>query len=314
MKVAENLMQKASQWMGLARQTPVARFIIDAALVFGVLLIVGQVVYGEPTLTGAASSLMWIAIIVLAVLHGALGGVAAAIVATLIVYANGLPEQPMHMSYYTYRASLLAQPALWLLSGFVLGALRSRQAMETRNLKEQAGEERANSERLKDAVIRLTHQSRTLQRKIAADTNTVSAMLSLLPAFAGKTAMEQLSLARPYFEAAVQTKDLGVYAKVGNRYVRVAGHGPEAVAGQDAFFDPDGAANDDDDARIIKFGFPVSSNANAPDYGFVAIYETKSSPLAEDAEYKLLNACEALGAYLDAYADSEATAKVQRAI
>ena len=314
MMVLKNTAKQAARWIGLIRQSPAARFVMDAALVFGVLLVVGQIIYGEAALSGTATSLMWIAIIVLAVQHGALGGVTAALIATTIVYAQGLPEQPMHMSYYTYRASLLAQPALWLLSGFLLGALRSRQAMETRNLRETAKEERANSERLKDAVVRLTHQSRSLQRKISADTNTVSAMLSLLPAFEGKSPMQQLSLASPYFEASVQTRDIGVYAKVGDRYVRVAGKGPDAVAGQSAFFNPDGAANDEIDSRIIKFGFPIASSESTPDYGFVAVYESKSKSLADDAEYKLLNACEALGAFLDAHADDEKTANVQQAI
>ena len=102
-----------------------ALFSLVGAFVLGLLI-----ASGETASAGSAPPFL-IAVVIMAVHRGVVGGLLTAGLATVFFYWGGIPEALASQTFYEYRASLVIQPVLWASVGLLVGALTSRLTTKT---------------------------------------------------------------------------------------------------------------------------------------------------------------------------------------
>ncbi len=200
-------------------------FAVEAGLLFGGLKLVEAFAFSPGAFAASQPSPYWIAVILLAVQRGILGGVLAALIASVLVASAGLPERAIDQSVAAYRAGILAQPLTWLLAGTLIGALRSRQAALARTTQAELLAARAQIETLAEGVEALLERNRALERRIAADTASLAASIAHWSLSDDLSPRDVLERAAPFLAAAAQAEALGVYVCEHGQYQHVSGAG-----------------------------------------------------------------------------------------
>ncbi len=188
-------------------------FLIEASILFGATLLtihMGWIPAGPETMT---FQLFWIPIILLAMLHGIAGGVAAAIIATTLYLLPGFPQPVLGESFDAYWSVVLRDPGWWLLGGTIVGVLRSRQLSQARRVAEQLVQAQNDTILLTEALDDARKRSRAFERRIVSDTSTVGALLHLLPDLPMSSTHQFFTDVLPFLAHCVNAGELRIFIK-----------------------------------------------------------------------------------------------------
>jgi hypothetical protein len=126
--------------------------------------------------------LFWIPVLLMAAQYGIMGGLFAALSASILYIAIELPLQSAGQDFYQYASFAALQPCAWFAVALVLGGLRTLHMHAKSQLAEQLEDTKAAAadfaERLQDAAAEMA----MLERRIAADTATTTVLLDALAA------------------------------------------------------------------------------------------------------------------------------------
>ncbi len=153
------------------------RYVPETVLLIGAMTIVDAMYFGGHRFQDVQPHPFWLPILLVAVQYGIGGGAFAALCATAALYTGALPPRGEDIEFYSYLGSLAGQPAAWLMTASMLGALRTvhiwRETSLTTTLRES--EDRAMA--IADGLRRSLREIDRLEHRIAADTATVDGLL-----------------------------------------------------------------------------------------------------------------------------------------
>jgi hypothetical protein len=147
--------------------------IVEFALIFGATLLAKQLL--AATVTASFPNLLWLPVVLLALAHGLAAGLAAAIIATALLYSGGLPPALMSEDMYAYIGRIAAEPVGWTCVALLIGHVRSRQIASSAELKAQLAERSQHCVAVADLCVDLRRRTELLERRIAAEAHSSDA-------------------------------------------------------------------------------------------------------------------------------------------
>lgn len=105
-----------------SRSLPVA--IAEGAILLGGLAILSHL--QVPGFTGLPVSPFLFAVAILSAQYGALGGIAAAAVATLLSFSDGMPIRPVEQAYFDFALNVWSPSLTWLGVAVLVGLVADR--------------------------------------------------------------------------------------------------------------------------------------------------------------------------------------------
>ncbi len=120
------------------------------------------------TVTGSYPNLLWLPIAVLTLQNGLASALAAAIVATALQYAGGLPPELLGEDIYSYIGRVAAEPIAWTCFALIFGHIRSRQIAHAAELETRLAERNEECAAVADLCDHLRRRIEVLERQIAA--------------------------------------------------------------------------------------------------------------------------------------------------
>ena len=219
------------------------------------------------------STLYWIPVLIISVQYGVGGGIIATVAASAL-YLLWLFPQSAAQDFYAYGRMVAIQPAAWLATALVFGAIRSLHIHQYSELAEQLDVSRRLESDLCDGLERAEAEIGALERRIAVDMGTVAAFtrsLSVLDISDRRAAAGGLA---ELFRIATGAGTFAVYLKEEVEYVPVCAfeeHSPrptismeplsaQAVAAMLAV-GARSAAGDGDEERLGRFAVSVPPGA-----------------------------------------------------
>ncbi len=144
------------------------------------LLVMLALVSTALTDRGSVPSAFWIPVLLMSSQYGIMGGLFSAILASVVLYINGLPPQSAGQDFYAYAAMVATQPSAWFATALVLGGLRTLHIHHETTLKHQLERTQRAGEDLADGLERAMKQLERLEQRIASDTGTLASLLNSL--------------------------------------------------------------------------------------------------------------------------------------
>ncbi len=120
-------------------------------------------------------NLYWLPVLLASCQYGVMGGMVAAVAASL-VYVLGLSPQSAAQDFYEYARMVAIQPAAWLSTALVVGGLRSLHIHQYSELADHLAVCRQRSSDLSDGLDRATAEINALERRVAVDMSSVAAL------------------------------------------------------------------------------------------------------------------------------------------
>jgi hypothetical protein len=148
------------------RRSATFRLLLELALLFGGTMLAKQLL----TSTASASypNLLWLPVTVLTLQKGLAWGLAAAVIASGLQYAGGLPAELMSEDIYSYIGRIAAEPIAWICFALVFGHIRSRQIIHAAELEARLAERNQQCGAVADLCDDLRGRVEVLERQIAA--------------------------------------------------------------------------------------------------------------------------------------------------
>jgi hypothetical protein len=112
---------------------------------------------------------------VLALQRGFAAGLAAAIIASALPFAGGLPSAQLTEDMYAYIGRIAAEPVGWTCAAMLIGAVRSRQIAGAAELAAQLAERGRHCDAVADLCADLRQRTEMLERQIAANAHSSNA-------------------------------------------------------------------------------------------------------------------------------------------
>ncbi|HEY1365239.1 MAG TPA: hypothetical protein VGF60_23550, partial [Xanthobacteraceae bacterium] len=149
------------------RWSSMLRVGFEFALLFAVAVLTRQVLV--LLAGGSYPNPLWLPVIVLSLQYGLAGGVASAIIATGIQFADGFPPALMSEDLYVYIGRLAVEPVAWCCVALLVGHIRSRQIANSAELEAELAERNRECLAVADLCTDLRGRIEMLERRIAAD-------------------------------------------------------------------------------------------------------------------------------------------------
>ncbi|MFV0339637.1 MAG: hypothetical protein ACK5MA_03260 [Parachlamydiaceae bacterium] len=116
----------------------------------------------------------WIIILLTSSIYGAVEGLFAALLSTLVLYYRNIPEIQADQSLFEYELQVGLLPALWLIVAFVLGEIRSSVDWRLKTLSEAALHADSKAEKIAAEFTSLKEQNHQLSLSLSSKEETVS--------------------------------------------------------------------------------------------------------------------------------------------
>lgn len=139
----------------------------DIAVLMGPLLIVELALTGSASLADVSPHPFWIPVLLISVQHGSRGGLAAALVATVLAVLWVHPERSSLEDFYAYSLRLFVEPVLWIAAALILGQVRDRHVAEKVALDDRARELAADRNMIGEHCLALRRRIADLERQIS---------------------------------------------------------------------------------------------------------------------------------------------------
>lgn len=118
---------------------------------------------------GSYPNPLWIPVVLLSLQHGTLSGLAAAIVASGILFSQSLPTAILSEDFYDYMSRVGAEPISWITVALLIGHVRDRQIREKSELLAELAERDIHCQAVAYLCDDLRNRAATLERHIAAN-------------------------------------------------------------------------------------------------------------------------------------------------
>jgi len=142
------------------------RLVLEFALLFTGTVVAKEVL--ASTVTVSYPNLLWLPVAVLTLQNGLASALAAAIIATTLQYASGLPPQLLGEDIYSYIGRIAAEPIAWTCFALIFGHIRSRQIAHAAGLETQLAERNEQCAAVAELCDDLRRRVEVLERQIAA--------------------------------------------------------------------------------------------------------------------------------------------------
>ncbi len=116
----------------------------------------------------------WLPVLLASSQYGVVGGLIATVAAS-VFYFFELSSQSAAQDFYAYAQAAAVQPTAWLATALLLGGLRSLHIYQTAELAGHLAASRGRAIDLADGLERALSEINALERRIAADTSSVTA-------------------------------------------------------------------------------------------------------------------------------------------
>jgi hypothetical protein len=148
------------------RTSATLRLGLEFALLFSGTMLVKQIL--ASAVSAPYPNLLWLPVAVLTVQKGLAWGLVAAVIASGLQYAGGLPPELMGEDIYSYIGRIAAEPIAWTCFALVFGHIRSRQIAHAAELEAQLAERNRQCTSVADLCDELRQRIEVLERQIAA--------------------------------------------------------------------------------------------------------------------------------------------------
>ena len=153
------------------------RFVPETVIMIGVMVAVDAMFFGGRRFIDIQPHPFWIPILLVAVQYGVGGGLFAALVASIALYAGAMPQRAEGVDFYSYVGVLAGQPAAWLCIASIIGCLRTVHLQQSASLARRLSESEQQRATVTEGFSRSLKEVTLLEQRLAADTATVDAVL-----------------------------------------------------------------------------------------------------------------------------------------
>jgi len=165
--VSKSLLDTAADGsMRRSRWSATWRLVLEFVLLFGATMLLKQIL--AATVNASYPSPLWLPVMVLALQRGFAAGLAAAIIASALQFAGGLPPALLTEDMYAYIGRIAAEPVGWTCAAMLIGGVRSRQIAGAAALAAQLAERSRYCDAVADLCADLRQRTEMLERQIAA--------------------------------------------------------------------------------------------------------------------------------------------------
>jgi len=172
--VSKSLLDTAADGsMRRSRWSATWRLVLEFVLLFGATMLLKQIL--AATVNASYPSPLWLPVMVLALQRGFAAGLAAAIIASALQFAGGLPPALLTEDMYAYIGRIAAEPVGWTCAAMLIGAVRSRQIAGAAELAAQLAERGRHCDAVADLCADLRQRTEMLERQIAANAHSSNA-------------------------------------------------------------------------------------------------------------------------------------------
>jgi hypothetical protein len=112
---------------------------------------------------------LWIPVVMLALQHGLLAGLTAALLAAVLQFAPGLPPPLLAEDLYAYVGRIAFEPIAWTAVALFVGQVRSREIRNAAALQARLAERTLHADGVTELSMHLRQRVETLERQIAAN-------------------------------------------------------------------------------------------------------------------------------------------------
>ncbi|MDO9711750.1 GAF domain-containing protein [Paracraurococcus lichenis] len=161
--------------------------LLETLALLGAGLAVDAVLFGGDRFAGISPHPFGVVVLLAAVQYGTREGLAAALLASLALLADRLPEQAFGEDLYTWLLRIGSVPVQWFIAGLVLGQIRDGHRRKAETQAQALAELRMQAEAIVAAYDRLAASRAELEARVAGQARTVRAM------YAAARAIEQQS-------------------------------------------------------------------------------------------------------------------------
>ena len=159
--------------MRRSRWSATWRLVLEFVLLFGATMLLKQIL--AATVNASYPSPLWLPVMVLALQRGFAAGLAAAIIASALQFAGGLPPALLTEDMYAYIGRIAAEPVGWTCAAMLIGGVRSRQIAGAAALAAQLAERSRYCDAVADLCGDLRQRTEVLERQIAANAHSSNA-------------------------------------------------------------------------------------------------------------------------------------------
>ena len=159
--------------MRRSRWSATWRLVLEFVLLFGATMLLKQIL--AATVNASYPSPLWLPVMVLALQRGFAAGLAAAIIASALQFAGGLPPAQLTEDMYAYIGRIAAEPVGWTCAAMLIGGVRSRQIAGAAALAAQLAERSRYCDAVADLCADLRQRTEMLERQIAANAHSSNA-------------------------------------------------------------------------------------------------------------------------------------------
>lgn len=112
---------------------------------------------------------LWLPVVMLALQHGLLAGLTAALLAAALQFAPGLPPPLLAEDLYAYVGRVAFEPIAWTAVALFVGQVRSREIRNAAALQARLAERTLHADGVTELSVHLRQRVETLERQIAAN-------------------------------------------------------------------------------------------------------------------------------------------------
>jgi hypothetical protein len=155
------------------RMFAIFRLVLEFAFLFTVTVAAKELLAAAVPAT--YPNLLWLPVAVLTLQNGFGSGLAAAIIATGLQYATGLPPELLGEDIYNYIGRIAAEPIAWTCFALIFGHIRSRQIAHAAEIEAQLVQRNEQCAAVAELCDDLRRRTAVLERQIAAAGQSSSA-------------------------------------------------------------------------------------------------------------------------------------------
>jgi hypothetical protein len=159
--------------------TDAGKFVLESLLLLGIIQFVLTRYGGVPTGAGMPHP-FWIPVLLMSAQYGIMGGLFATLAASATMFLGGLPPQSATEDFYAYAAVVAAQPCAWFASALILGGLRTLHMHQHGELAGRLDRATRIGSAIADRLEQTIAENGRLERRIATDLCTLTAVLRAL--------------------------------------------------------------------------------------------------------------------------------------
>lgn len=157
--------------------TDARKFVFESLLLIGIIQFIQWYYPSVPTGAGGMPHPFWIPVLLMSAQYGIMGGLFATLAASATMFLGGLPPQSAAEDFYDYAAVVAAQPCAWFASALILGGLRTLHMHQHGELGDHLDRATRIGCAIADRLEQTIAENARLERRIATDLFTLTAVL-----------------------------------------------------------------------------------------------------------------------------------------